>query len=243
MTKDDCRQRVRPMCCSGRCRAHATPGPARPAALGSLSDHPLLKADPRRFFEPALAMRLGELSHRGRRRDEQHCVTGQDRLAPDRHWRLAPAKSVGFHLIIMPPAAGLLPEFEGAGMSRSDPFDLQNAGRWPQKMQSLSKHGRFAYLENLGLSGPTSRRGSMPTGRFRRHQRGPHRLAEPALPNAAGSSRSHANGAPPPSDRRRSRRSSGTGTDGVGEYGVRVASLRRGPKPAAVDNYASCCSG
>jgi hypothetical protein len=45
------------------------------------------------------------------------------------------------------------------------------------------------------------------------------------------------------SDRRRSRRSGGTGTDGVGEYGVRIASLRRGPKPAAVDNYASCCSG
>jgi hypothetical protein len=143
----------------------------------------------------------------------------------------------------MPPAADLLPEFEGAGMLRSDPFDLQNVGRWPQKMQSLSKHGRFAYLENLGLSGPTSRRGSMPTGRFRRHQRGSHRLAEPALPNGAGSSRSHANDAPPPSDRRRSRRSSGTGTDGVGEYGVRIASLRRGPKLAAVDNYASCCSG
>jgi hypothetical protein len=41
-------------------------------------------------------MRLGELSHRGRRRDEQHRVTGQDRLAPVRHWRLATAKSVDF---------------------------------------------------------------------------------------------------------------------------------------------------
>jgi len=48
----------------------------------------------------------------------------------------------------------------------------RNSGTWPQKMQSLSKHGCFVYLENLGSSGPTSRRGSMPTGRFRRHQTG-----------------------------------------------------------------------
>ena len=34
----------------------------------------------------------------------------------------------------------------------------RNAGTWPQKMQSLSKHGCFAYLENLGSSGP--RRGA-----------------------------------------------------------------------------------
>src|SRR5438045_4815141 len=57
----------------------------------------------------------------------------------------------------MPPAAGLLPEFEGASMSRL-PFELRNAGTWPQKMQSLSKHGCFAYLENLGSRGP--RRGA-----------------------------------------------------------------------------------
>jgi hypothetical protein len=31
----------------------------------------------------------------------------------------------------------------------------RNSGTWPQKMQSLSKHGCFAYLENLGSSGPT----------------------------------------------------------------------------------------
>jgi hypothetical protein len=56
MTKDDCRQRVRPMCCSGRCRAHATSAPLRgPQASGDffaglLSDHPLQKADPRRSY-------------------------------------------------------------------------------------------------------------------------------------------------------------------------------------------------
>ena len=89
--------------CAARVDAVLTqrPGLRGPQASGDffaglLSDHPLLKADPRRFFEPALAMRLGELSHRGRRRDEQRRVTGQDRLAPDRHWRLATAKSVDF---------------------------------------------------------------------------------------------------------------------------------------------------
>jgi len=39
-------------------------------------------------FEPALAMRLSELGHQGRRRHKQHCLAGQDRLAPDRHYQM-----------------------------------------------------------------------------------------------------------------------------------------------------------
>jgi hypothetical protein len=146
------------MCCSGRCRAHATPGPARPAGLGrllrrSLSDHPLLKADPRRFFGPRYAPWRAEPPGSAPGRTAPCNRPGSPGARSP--LALGDGEVSGFHLIIMPPAVGLLPEFKGASMSRSDPFDLRNAGTWPQKMQSLSKHGCFAYLENLGSSGPT----------------------------------------------------------------------------------------
>ena len=46
------------------------------------------------ILEPALAMRLGQLRHQGRRCSEQHRIAGQDRLAPDRdcQMRLADAR-------------------------------------------------------------------------------------------------------------------------------------------------------
>ena len=37
------------------------------------------------FLQPAVGVRLGELRHQGRRRREQHRITGDDRLASDRH--------------------------------------------------------------------------------------------------------------------------------------------------------------
>ena len=40
------------------------------------------------ILEPALAMRLCELRHQGRRWNEQHRIAGQDCLAPDRHCQM-----------------------------------------------------------------------------------------------------------------------------------------------------------
>ena len=40
------------------------------------------------ILAPALAMRLGELRHQGRRRHELHRIAGQDCLVPDRHCQM-----------------------------------------------------------------------------------------------------------------------------------------------------------
>jgi hypothetical protein len=146
--------------CAARVDAVLTqrPGLRGPQASGDffaglLSDHPLLKADPRRFFGPRYAPWRAEPPGSAPGRTAPCNRPGSPGARSP--LALGDGEVSGFHLIIMPPAVGLLPEFKGASMSRSDPFDLRNAGTWPEKMQSLSKHGCFAYLENLGSSGPT----------------------------------------------------------------------------------------